>query len=62
MKRLITVLLVVFMLALSVRVVLAGGDKVRGEEGLGDVIQNQECLYDTDKVCFNGDYVPTITE
>lgn len=64
MKRLITVLLVVFMLALSVRVVLAGGDQVRGDGGGGDMIGSptpvQTCasLYDD---CPYGDYEPSVT-
>ena len=58
MKRLITVLLVVFMLALSVRVVLAGGDKVRGGNALGDPAQVCDSVYGD---CPYGDYDPTVT-
>jgi hypothetical protein len=51
MKRLVTILLVVLMFALSVRVVLAEGDKVRGEKGEGSIIQNcysfENCPYGT---------------
>ena len=42
MKKLITVLVVVFMLVLSVGVVLAGGDKVHGNKGTGPTVQ--ECV------------------
>lgn len=54
-------MLVFFMLVLSVRVVLAEGDKVRGDNAIGDPAQVCDTPNYDGEGCPYGDYEPSVT-